>query len=163
MKTKLYNLHVISMITLLMTITACSLNDEVIHGSHERNNLESYEDIIIAVSDLPLFADFGWSVTKSEDGCQSGTVSLESLIDRDKTTSKTFKQYRLTEIPFIRNATPSCAILSDNSIVTDESCTAISLFLVETTDTVMNVTDRKVVTKKTMMKTNSIYSYEKVL
>ena len=68
------------------------------------------------------------------------------MIDRTQTASKTFNQYRITEIPFISNVTPPRAILSKNPEVTNESCTEISLFLVETTDTVLNVTDRKVVT-----------------
>ena len=146
MKTKLYNRNLVSLMILLMTITACSLNDGVMSDSHELNDPESYEDILVSVSDLPLFADFEDTATKTDGDGHSDTVSLESLIDRTKTASKTFKQYRLTEIPFVSNVTPSCAILSENSVVTDESCTEIGLFLVETTDTVLNVTDRKVVT-----------------
>lgn len=146
MTAKTYNRFVISIISTLMTIASCSMTEGVGPDTQEMNLHELYEYVLVSVSDMPLYADLDGSQTKSSGDVQSDMVSLESLIDRTKSVSKTFKQYRLTEIPFINNATPSCAILSENAVVTDESCSEISLFLIETTDTLMNTTDRKVVT-----------------
>lgn len=146
MTAKTYNRFVVSIISTLMTIASCSMTEGVGPDTQEMNLHELYEYVLVSVSDMPLYADLDGSQTKSSGDVQSDMVSLESLIDRTKSVSKTFKQYRLTEIPFINNATPSCAILSENAVVTDESCSEISLFLIETTDTLMNTTDRKVVT-----------------
>ena len=146
MTAKAYDSFVISIISMLIIISSCSMRDGIISDTQEIYFPESYEDVLVSVSSLPLYADFSGSQTKSSDEVLSDMVSLESLIDRTKSVSKTFKQYRLTEIPFINNATPSCAILSENTVVTDESCSEISLFLIETTDTLLNTTDSKVVT-----------------
>ena len=146
MTTKIYHYIIICVFMVQVIFTSCSITEGFGGDAKDIIRPESYEDILISVSSLPLYANFGESETKSSDDTQSEMVSLESLIDRTKSVSKTFEQYHLTEIPFISNATPSCAILSEKTSVTDESCSEISLFLIETTDTLQNTIDRKVVT-----------------
>ena len=96
-----------------------------------------------------MFANLGNNSTKSTISDEdSHLVSLESLLDREKTVSKTFRQYELTEIPFNSNEDPDYAVLSH---FIPESTSAvfkskIGLFLIETTDNDNNTIDRKVVT-----------------
>ena len=137
---------------LLILSVSCSVGEGITTETQSVLSTVTYDDIEISESNLPLFADLnGFSKTKSsgaDSSANTRTVSLESLIDRDKTISKTFKQYQLTEIPFRSNETPSFAVINGRGtdVVAIENSTEISLFLVETYDIVQNIVDRMVVT-----------------
>lgn len=147
-----YKSIVIGTLLLLIFAVSCSVGEGITTETQSVLSTVTYDDIEISESNLPLFADLnGFSKTKSSGADSSAntiTVSLESLIDRDKTISKTFKQYQLTEIPFRSNETPSFAVIngSGTDVVAIENSTEISLFLVETYDIVQNIVDRMVVT-----------------
>ena len=132
-------------IVLLAVFVSCSVfmdNSMPESGFH---NPDYYEDVLVQSSSLPLYSNLVLTSTKSSHE-ESDYVSLESLLDRTKSKSKTFKQYNLTEIPFKSNTSPCLAILSDNSVISDGSYSEITLFLIETIDTQLNTIDRKVVT-----------------
>lgn len=140
-------------IALLANLVACSVISDSRYEVAEEQKPDSYDDVLVSTSDLPLFTDFGGLLTRSstmEEDNSSDTqlVTLESLLDRDNTISKTFKHYVLKEIPFKSNESPSYAVLSGSvtNAVSSENLSEISLFLIETTDTVKNTIDRKVVT-----------------
>lgn len=147
-----YKSIVIGTLLLLIFAVSCSVGEGITTETQSVLSTVTYDDIEISESNLPLFADLnGFSKTKSsgaDSSANTRTVSLESLIDRDKTISKTFKQYQLTEIPFRSNETPSFAVIngSGTDVVAIENSTEISLFLVETYDIVQNIVDRMVVT-----------------
>lgn len=150
MKQKSYSLLFTSLAMLLVISVSCSMRDEMKMTAKDSPAPLTYENIIVSSSNLPLYADLGaFSSTKSsgsETYADSESVSLESLIDRTKATSKTFKQYHLTEIPFRSNEEPSFAVINGTDVVAAENSTEISLFLVETYDTLLNIVDRMVVT-----------------
>lgn len=150
MKQKSYSLLFTSLAMLLVISVSCSMRDEMKMTAKDSPAPLTYENIIVSSSNLPLYADLGaFSSTKSsgsETYADSESVSLESLIDRTKATSKTFKQYHLTEIPFRSNEEPSFAVINGTDVVAAENSTEISLFLVETYDTLLNIIDRMVVT-----------------
>lgn len=147
MKKHIYIIFSIS--ALVAFLFSCSkIHDNLSGLSDEYGNID-YADISVSTANLPLFANLGNNATKStildDDSCM---VSLESLLDREKTVSKTFRQYELTEIPFNSNEDPDYAVLSH---FIPESTSAvfkskIGLFLIETTDNDNNTIDRKVVT-----------------
>lgn len=147
MKKHIYIIFSIS--ALVAFLFSCSkIHDNLSGLSDEYGNID-YADISVSTANLPLFANLGNNATKStisdDDSCM---VSLESLLDREKTVSKTFKQYELTEIPFKSNEEPDYAVLSH---FIPESTSAvfkskIGLFLIETTNNDNNTIDRKVVT-----------------
>lgn len=147
MKKHIYIIFSIS--ALVAFLFSCSkIHDNLSGLSDEYGNID-YADISVSTANLPLFANLGNNATKStildDDSCM---VSLESLLDREKTVSKTFRQYELTEIPFNGNEAPDYAVLSH---FIPESTSAvfkskIGLFLIETTDNDNNTIDRKVVT-----------------
>ena len=147
MKKHIYIIFSIS--ALVAFLFSCSkIHDNLSGLSDEYGNI-NYADISVSTANLPLFANLGNNATKStildDDSCM---VSLESLLDREKTVSKTFRQYELTEIPFNSNEDPDYAVLSH---FIPESTSAvfkskIGLFLIETTDNDNNTIDRKVVT-----------------
>ena len=147
MKKHIYIIFSIS--ALVAFLFSCSkIHDNLSGLSDEYGNID-YADISVSTANLPLFANLGNNATKStildDDSCM---VSLESLLDRVKTVSKTFRQYELTEIPFNSNEDPDYAVLSH---FIPESTSAvfkskIGLFLIETTDNDNNTIDRKVVT-----------------
>ena len=147
MKKHIYIIFSIS--ALVAFLFSCSkIHDNLSGLSDEYGNID-YADISVSTANLPLFANLGNNATKStisdDDSCM---VSLESLLDREKTVSKTFRQYELTEIPFKSNEEPDYAVLSH---FIPESTSAvfkskIGLFLIETTNNDNNTIDRKVVT-----------------
>ena len=147
MKKHIYIIFSIS--ALVAFLFSCSkIHDNLSGLSDEYGNID-YADISVSTANLPLFANLGNNATKStildDDYCM---VSFESLLDREKTVSKTFKQYELTEIPFKSNEEPDYAVLSH---FIPESTSAvfkskIGLFLIETTNNDNNTIDRKVVT-----------------
>lgn len=147
MKKHIYIIFSIS--ALVAFLFSCSkIHDNLSGLSDEYGNID-YADISVSTANLPLFANLGNNATKStisdDDSCM---VSLESLLDREKTVSKTFRQYELTEIPFNSNEDPDYAVLSH---FIPESTSAvfkskIGLFLIETTNNDNNTIDRKVVT-----------------
>lgn len=147
MKKHIYIIFSIS--ALVAFLFSCSkIHDNLSGLSDEYGNID-YADISVSTANLPLFANLGNNSTKSTISDEdSHMVSLESLLDREKTVSKTFKQYELTEIPFNSNEDPDYAVLSH---FIPESTSAvfkskIGLFLIETTDNDNNTIDRKVVT-----------------
>ena len=141
---------IFSILALVAFLFSCSkIHDNLSGLSDEYGNID-YADIFVSTANLPLFANLGNNATKSSSisDDDSQMVSLESLLDREKTVSKTFKQYELTEIPFNSNEAPAYAVLSH---FIPESTSAvfkskIGLFLIETTDNDNNTIDRKVVT-----------------
>ena len=140
---------IIVIAVLALFLVSCVNENQVNTDLCESHYNAMYEDILISEDRLPLYADFEFLSTKSfihpsHNNCQLS--SLESLIDRSKTISKEFKQYRLVEIPFRTNESPCYAVLSRTIEVSDEDITEINLFLVETVEIVSGVTDRKVVT-----------------
>ena len=111
MKKHIYIIFSIS--ALVAFLFSCSkIHDNLSGLSDEYGNID-YADISVSTANLPLFANLGNNATKStildDDSCM---VSLESLLDREKTVSKTFRQYELTEIPFNSNEDPDYAVLS---------------------------------------------------
>lgn len=147
MKKHIYIIFSIS--ALVAFLFSCSkIHDNLSGLSDETGNID-YAAISVSTANLPLFANLGNNATKStildDDSCM---VSLESLLDREKTVSKTFRQYELTEIPFNSNEDPDYAVLSH--FIPESTSTVfkskIGLFLIETTDNDNNTIDRKVVT-----------------
>lgn len=133
---------------LLQSLSSCSILDGF--GVDSESEYECYEDVVVATSLLPLYADLGPSSTKSHlsDSDSSDLVSLESLIDRTKVVTKTFEQYSFMEVPFKSNENPSYAVLRSNAdmSISEDDLSEIYLFLVETTDTILNIVERRVVT-----------------
>ena len=133
-------------IVLLATLASCSVISESITPVQGNSDSEGYDSILVPSYSRPLYANLDEFNTKSSDIDDFSLVSLESLIDRTKSQTRTFQQYRLTEIPFISNVSPAFAVLSDNANVSNHSFSEIIHFLIETTDMVRGTTDRKVVT-----------------
>ena len=127
-------------IVMLAAFVSCSVITDNSMPDLGFHNPDYYEDVLVSSSYLPLYANLGGIGTKSSHD-ESDYVNLESLLDRTKLNSKTFKQYHLTEIPFKSNTSPCLAILSGNPVASDESYSEISLFLVETIDTELNTID----------------------
>ena len=108
----------------------------------------TYDNVNISTSSFPLYANISNSAaTKSFLGNEE-YVTLESLLDRSKERSKTFKNYYLKEIPFRLNSDPSHAIISKYmpSDLAVEYISEICVFLIETTDLESDTIDCKVVT-----------------
>lgn len=136
-------------ISVLSLFSSCSVSE--IMNSENDVKESVYEDIMISQANLPLFADlenYSPNIKMRTRTSYGESVSLESLLDRSKTTATRFEHYYVKEIPFLRNSSPSFAVLSDDvlSSVSDLSLSEITLFLVEVTDTLKNSFDRKVVT-----------------
>lgn len=150
MMTKFLSNHFATIaMALLAFLSSCSVLDEVTISNMNKSYSDLYDDILVPASRFPLFADLNVGGTKSySDSIIDELVTLESLIDRNLMVTKTFKQYYFKEIPFRSNANPSFAVLSRSAGLTmeHEEYSKISLFLVETTDTVSNVIERRVVT-----------------
>lgn len=140
--------NVIIFVFLLIVVSySCSRLQEGAWDVSDGFESMTYEDVVVSSTDLPLFANIRGYATKSmSDDAQM--VTLESLLDRNKSISKTFNQYELTEIPFKSNVEPSYAVLSSYipDRFTGEYMSRIGLFLVETVDKTENTVDRKVVT-----------------
>lgn len=133
---------------LLVVFYSCSdLYHEGNSSVRTKDKIYKYDDVSVSASALTLYANLGGPATRSsaDDG---ELVTLESLLDRSKTTSKSFSQYHLNEIPFIANASPSKALLSDAvpNQATDGYMSNVNMFLIETTDIDADTVDCKVVT-----------------
>ncbi|MBQ4162030.1 MAG: M23 family metallopeptidase [Parabacteroides sp.] len=142
-----YRNVIIFMFLLIVVSYSCSRLQEGAWDVSDGFESMTYEDVVVSSTDLPLFANIRGYATKSmSDDAQM--VTLESLLDRNKSISKTFNQYELTEIPFKSNVEPSYAVLSSYipDRFTGEYMSRIGLFLVETVDKTENTVDRKVVT-----------------
>ena len=115
-----YKLITIGAIILCLISVSCSVFDGMESTENRiESSLESYGDILVSTSNFPLYADLGTLVTRSSGlDEESQTVTLESLLDRSKIVTKTFKQYRLNEIPFKVNNDPDMAMLSRNMLAT---------------------------------------------
>ena len=96
MTLKPYKFRTIGTLMLLILSVSCSVGEGITTETQSVLSTVTYDDIEISESNLPLFADLnGFSKTKSsgaDSSANTRTVSLESLIDREKTISKTFKQ-----------------------------------------------------------------------
>lgn len=150
---------------IMPVLSSCSFSEHLILMNSPKEY--EYDDVMVSGAMSPLYANLG-SVSNGSDtrSYDEELVSLESLLDRNQTRVARFEQYHLKEIPFKSNSSPSFAVLSDEVLdsVDDLSLTTISLFLVEVTDTVSNIVDRKVITlipDKDYAETcvNSDYSY----
>ena len=131
MKLKLYELLTIATLLSLIFLVSCS-EGESLTTEIQFINAETYDDVEVLESNLPLFADLSVFLKTKSLGTESlediGTVSLESLIDRNRTISKMFRQYILTEIPFRSNESPSFAIINGSDGIRAENFTEISNF-----------------------------------
>ena len=137
----------ISLLLTLLIAGACSLieqNKEI----QTQNEHILYNDLMVKTENLPLFVDLSnLTPTKSTHDHQD-VISLESLLNRDAAESILFKNFQITQIPFITNEDPSAAMLTESipSEVNTSAISSIKLFLIEYADTLTSEIQRRVVT-----------------
>ena len=93
-----------------------------------------YQDIVVFKKNLCFYTNLGSSSTRSED---SGSLSLESLLDRDASETIVFKNFQITQIPFKCNdSEPNVALTSERLIsIPADSLTIVRKYVIETVDT----------------------------
>lgn len=144
---KIYKLTIL--LAIIASIQACGTVEK--HYLNSRSdayvNNKSFNDVLVRKSGNLLYANLPGIEHKSlntrSSKNQSDLVSLESLLDRSKTETITFKSYHIVQIPFKDVDCEQTAILSSNQGEKSTGNTSIiKKFLVEAVDTVLN--DRRI-------------------
>lgn len=138
-------LKLISVLAIIASSQSCRMVDEYSSNAKSATVLQDkpFDNILVQKSGnllhakLPGIRHHTQQTKTSAD--MPDLVSLESLLDRSKTETMVFKNYRIVQIPFYDLDYGQTAVLSNSRQGNPDNVSVVRKILVETVDTVNNV------------------------